>query len=407
MQNLSKNMIPLSIDKFDLLILKQLYPNFKLTIEELMNRIEKQLLKDLESLAKFDLRKYHNLEKSEPLTDEHILSCGFSVLFGFDSDELFYEIDTRLNEKLAKLQVEEDGYYQLTKYGIQIYTRIGVQSKERVKVKVIDIKEITDLSTMKIKTIIANNHENPDKKVILTLTQQNLKQAKFNYWEITKRPIYIKGIENEVGIFKTIFYFQFTPPPPPVSKYFTLLSFVTRNNVLGDYLLLENTNREFFKVKSAQIEPFIQLDGEYWNYNEGMFESLRGGIILCFQNAVLGTGIILGFDNCEVQETQEDYLGLTVLNLLDMELSTKDKDLLQIPIVGNKILILQWVDLENQLDLERRAILKKKNALKRAGEEAMLIRIEGGIRKKEILVENNHQKTYIFLEDPEIERENF
>ena len=105
-------MIPLSIDKFDLLILKQLFPNFKLTIQELMERIEKQLLKELESLAKFDLRKYLNLERNAEVTTEHILTCGVTILFGFEYDELFYEIDTRLNEKLAKLQLEDDGSYQ-------------------------------------------------------------------------------------------------------------------------------------------------------------------------------------------------------------------------------------------------------------------------------------------------------
>ena len=252
-----------------------------------------------------------------------------------------------------------------------------------------------------------DEHDQPNKKLILTLTQQNLKQAKFNYWEITKRPIYIRGIENEVGIFKTLFYFQFNPPHPLQRKIFTVLSFVSTNNVLGDYLLKDQPNGDIFKVKSAQIEPFIPLDSDYWNYNEGMFESLRGGINLTFENPVLGTGIILGFDNCEVQEGEQDYLNQTSVNLLEMELDTREKDLFRIPMVGNRILVLQWSDLETQLDLERKEILKKKNALKRAGEEAMLIKIEGEIRKKEIFTDGGIQRTFIYLEDPEIISENF
>ena len=42
---------------------------------------------------------------------------------------------------------------------------------------------------------------------------------------------------------------------------------------------------------------------------------------------------------------------------------------------GNRVLVLSWTDLENSLDLERREHLKKKNALKRAGDEAMLVQI--------------------------------
>ena len=46
-------MQPLSLDRFDLFILKQLFPNFKLSIEQIMKNIEKQLLKELESLSKY------------------------------------------------------------------------------------------------------------------------------------------------------------------------------------------------------------------------------------------------------------------------------------------------------------------------------------------------------------------
>ena len=202
-------MLPLAIDKFDLFILKQLFPNFKLTLDQIMKGIEKQLLKELESLSRYDLRKYLSLEKSEPISDDHILTCATTILFDFEYNELLYEIDSRLNEKLGKLQIEEDGIYQLTKYGLELYNRIGLHSKDRIKDKLIVINEITDLSTLKIKTIIAKENDT-NKHIIATLTQQNLKQAKFNYWEITKKPIYIRGIENEVGVFKTIFYFQFT-----------------------------------------------------------------------------------------------------------------------------------------------------------------------------------------------------
>ena len=52
-------------------------------------------------------------------------------------------------------------------------------------------------------------------------------------------------------------------------------------------------------------------------------------------------------------------------------------------------------------------IIKKKNSLKRAGEEVMLIRIAGEIRKKEILVEGENQKTFLYIEDPEILAETF
>ena len=400
-------MLPLAIDKFDLFILKQLFPNFKLPIDQIMEKIEKQLLKELESLSNYDLRKYLSLEKTEKITAEHILTCGTAILFNFEYDELFYEVDTRLNEKLTKLQVDDDGIYQLTKYGLEIYNRIGTQSKNRIKDKIIEIKEITDLSTLKIKTIIAKEH-NSNNKVILTLTQQNLKQAKFNYYEITKKPIYIKGVENEVGMFKTIFYFQFTPPPPLSTKNFTILQFVIKNRIFGDYLLRSDEELEIYKIKSSQLEPYIPLDPTFWNYSEGLFESVRGGIRVRFDNPILGTGILLGFDNCEVIMATDEYLEQTTANLLEMKLNTRNKDVLDLPIAGNRILIVNWSDLETQLDLERKEILKKKNALKRAGEEAMLIRIEGSIRRKEIMVvEQENPKTYLYLEEPEIMSENF
>ena len=400
-------MLPLAIDKFDLFILKQLFPNFKLPIDQIMEKIEKQLLKELESLSKYDLRKYLALEKTEKITNEHILTCGTAILFNFEYDELFYEIDTRLNEKLSKLQVEDDGIYQLTKYGLEIYNRIGSQSKDRIKDKIIEIQEITDLSTLKVKTIIAQEH-NTNNKVILTLTQQNLRQAKFNYWEITKKPIYIKGVENEVGMFKTIFHFQFTPPPQMPTKTFTLLQFVTKNKIFGDYLLRSDDELEIYKTKSSQLEPFIPLDPSYWNYSEGLFESVRGGIHIRFDKPILGTGILLGFDNCEVISTTDEYLEQTTANLLEMKINTRNKDILDIPIAGNRILIINWSDLETQLDLERKEILKKKNAIKRGGEDAMLIRIEGPIRRKEIMVvEQENPKTFFYLEEPEIMSENF
>ena len=56
--------------------------------------------------------------------------------------------------------------------------------------------------------------------------------------------------------------------------------------------------------------------------------------------------------------------------------------------------------------MERKDILKKKNLFKRRGEEAMLIRLEGSIRKKEIIIENG-QKIFLYLEEPEIVSENF
>ena len=55
-------MLPLAIDKFDLFILKQLFPNFKLSIEQIMTGIEKHLLKELEALSRFDLRKYFSCQ---------------------------------------------------------------------------------------------------------------------------------------------------------------------------------------------------------------------------------------------------------------------------------------------------------------------------------------------------------
>ena len=96
-----------------------------------------------------------------------------------------------------------------------------------------------------------------------------------------------------------------------------------------------------------------------------------------------------------------------MVNLVDMRLSTKEKDFLYISIPGHRTLVLSWTDLENQLDLERKEILKKKNAFKRKGEEPMLVRIEGTIRKKEVALENNIQKSYFYLEEPEIVSENF
>ncbi len=398
-------MLPLAIDKLDLFILKQLFPNFKLSIGDIVLNIEKQLLKELESLSYYDLRKYHSLAKTEPITNEHKLSCATAILFNFEYNELFYEIDTRLNEKLTKLQIENEGFYQLTTYGLELYNRIGVQSKERIKQVVIEIPEITDLSTLKIKTIIVKEHET-DKKLILTLTQTNLKQAKFNYWEITKQPIYIRGVENEVGIFKTIFYFQFTSPPQQETKNFTILSYAGKNKIAGDYQLRSEADQALYKIKSSQLEPFITLDPMNWNYNEGMYESIRGGLRIQLEKPVLGTGIILGFDTCTILAHADDYLEQTTANLLDMKLSTKDKDSFNIPIVGNTFLIINWSDLETQLDMERKDILKKKNLFKRRGEEAMLIRLEGSIRKKEIIIENG-QKIFLYLEEPEIVSENF
>ena len=399
-------MQPLSLDKFDLFILKQMFPNFKLSIEQLMKNIEKQLLKELESLSKYDVRKYLNLEKTEPITNDLLLSCATVILFDFEYDELFYEIDSRLNDKLAKLQVEDLGIYQLTKYGLELYNRIGVHSRDRIREKIIRIKEITDLSTMKIKTIIAQEYES-NHPVIVTLTQQNLKQAKFNYWEITKYPIYIKGIENEIGIFKTIFHFQFTPPPQLPIMVCTVLSLVSKNIINGDYLLKAEQNDEIYVVKTSQIEPFVSLKPQNWNYNEGMYESLRGGLKLRLVKPVLGTGKILGFDACEVIASGNDYFNTMVVNLVDMKLNTKDKDLLQVPIPGNRNLVLSWTDLENQLDMERKDILKRKNSFKRKGQDPMLVRVEGTIKKKEVMVENNVQKDYFYLEDPEIVSENF
>ena len=57
--------------------------------------------------------------------------------------------------------------------------------------------------------------------------------------------------------------------------------------------------------------------------------------------------------------------------------------------------------------MERKIILQKKNAFKRRGEEPMLIRIEGTIRKKEIKVEGDNQKSYFYLDEPEISSDNF
>lgn len=399
-------MQPLAIDRFDFLILKQLFPNFKLTIEELMDKIEKLLLKELENLSKYDIKRYFGLEKIQEITQDHILSCASKILFDFEYDELFYEIDTRLNEKLAKLQLEEDGYYQLTKYGLEIYNRIGLQSKGKIREYVIELKEIVDLSTLKIRTMIAQEHET-NKQIILTLTQMNIKQAKFNYWEITKKPIYIIGVENELGILKTVFYFQFIPPPPSPATQFTILSFERRTPILGDYILRNNTNSTIFKVKSSMLEPFIQLTPENWNYQEGLYESVRGGLTINIVKPVLGTGVLLGFDDCSVVEEENDYLDEVIANLVDMTLNTKEKDFFQVPLSGNRFLIIHWTDLENELEMERKDILKKKNSFKRKGEEPMLIRIEGTIRKKEIRVEEQHQKTFFYLDEPEITRENF
>ena len=396
-------MLPLSIDKFDLFILKQLFPNFKLSLEQIMHNIDKQLLKELESLSNYDLRKFHSLAKTDPLTDDHKLSCATSILFDFDYDELFYEIDTRLNEKLVKLQLEDDGIYQLTPYGLELYNRIGLHSKDQIIENIIDIKEITDLSTLKIKTIITQEYET-NKKLIVTLTQQNLKQAKFNYWEITKQPIYIRGVSDELGLIKTVFYFQFTAPPQLPKINFSILSLVSKNKIGGDYLLRSEIDQLLYKIKASQIDPYVPLDPKYWNYSEGLYESIRGGIIVQLEKPVLGTGIILGFDRCTVVEESDDYLGLTTANLLDMKQSTKDKDIFTIAVGGNRVLILNWSDLESQLDLERREILKKKNALKRK-DEPMLIKIEGPIRKKEIILEGS--KIYFYLEEPEIISENF
>lgn len=368
--------------------------------------MEKQLLKDLESLSKFDLRKELDLDKSELITDEHFLACGIPILFGFDYDEFFYEIDSRLNDKLGKLQLEEDGFYKLTKYGLSLYSRIGVHSKDRIKQIIIDIKEITDLSTLKVKTIIAMEHES-NRKIILTLTQQNIKQAKFNYWEIKKNPIHVRGVENEIGIYKTIFYFQFNPPSQLTKKEFTILSFIARTSFLGDYLLKERISGELFKIKESYLEPFIPLTPENWNYNEGLYESLRGGLKIALENPVLGTGIILGFDNCETIDSVEDYFNLTTINLVDMKLSTKDKDLFQVQITGNRVLILLWTDLENQLDMERKEILKKKNSFKRRGEEPMLVQIEGPIKKQEVMLLGENEKIFYYLDEPEITSENF
>ena len=405
MRNL-ETMQPLAIDKFDFLILKQLFPNFKLSIEEIMNKIEKLLIKELENLSKYDIKRYFGLEKIQDITEDHILECASTILFDFDYDELFYEIDTRLNEKLSKLQIEDEEHYQLTKYGLEIYNRIGLQTKGRIRDKTIEIKEIVDLSTLKIRTLIAHEFET-DNQLIVTLTQQNIKQAKFNYWEITKRPIYIQGIENELGIFKTVFYFQFHPPQASPSMTFTILAFERRTPILGDYILRNNTNSTILKVKSSMLEPFIPLTPENWNYLDGLYESVRGGLELRMIKPVLGTGIVLGFDDCIVIGEEEDYLEEVEANLVDMALNTKEKDFFQVPIAGYRYLIINWTDLENQLEMERKDILKKKNSFKRRGDEPMLIRIEGDIRKKEIRVEENHQKIFFYLDEPEITRENF
>ena len=185
---------------------------------------------------------------------------------------------------------------------------------------------------------------------------------------------------------------------------FSILSLVSKNKIGGDYLLRSEIDQLLYKIKASQIDPYVPLDPKYWNYSEGLYESIRGGIIVQLEKPVLGTGIILGFDRCTVVEESDDYLGLTTANLLDMKQSTKDKDIFTIAVGGNRVLILNWSDLESQLDLERREILKKKNALKRK-DEPMLIKIEGAIRKKEIILEGS--KIYFYLEEPEIISENF
>jgi hypothetical protein len=373
-----------------------------------MKKTEKIILKKLETLSKFDLRKYLNLEKTSNITDEDILTCGYRILFEFEYDDLFYEIENRLNTNLVKLQIQEedDGVYKLTKYGMELFNRIGIEAKERIIDKKIKIKEITDLSTLKIKTIIVFEYES-EKELIITLTQKNIKQAKFNYWEITKQPIYIRGVIDELGLISTIFHFQFIPQPQLPHINFKILAISGKNINTYDYLIQDQIENSYYALQASLIEPHINLTPDTWNYSDGQFESIRGGVEIRLYKPTYNTERILGFEGIEIISTPLTYLDQTIVNLVEILLNTKEKDSFSVSFYGNRSLTINWSDLESQLDLTRREILKKKNTIKKAGEVGMLIRVEGDIRKEEIILDQGNHKTFYYLEEPIIEPENF
>lgn len=410
-------MEPIIVSRFDILILRQLFPNHKRTIAEIAESITRDLKKRLINLHSKQILNLYDIDKDEISIEK--LKIGLEILCNIEYDYLSVDIEERLDEILTRVTIKDESMnhpelnqYSLTPEGIQYYNRCW----NWIQLPVVDLVISLELFPFHPKyelrfppTLIIvkdlnedqdqDQDQDSDRMRIISLGLRDIKASHVAFRSLLKGPVYIRGEIDSLGILQNIHFIRQEPYMMANSKQFEITQNRSPAGITLQYTLktLDTPDPQLYLIHGSLLEPVIPLQEQYWNYTETKYESIRAGMQLELINPeILGNTMIKRFDQLQIVATPSNLFEEQIVDLFKVHTQYRNKEKIALQWHPSKFVIIIWEDLENELGYSKPGILKQKRTLQKKGQESMLIQLEAKISREEIKINRQGNKEFYY-----------
>lgn len=377
-------------------VLQTLYPNFKKTVEEIEHQIQRSLLKALTSISYHDIVRMYGLNSRSEVTQSLVADLGLRLLAGTTLDNLDQEVEERLKGVLECVVIEDQGVYQLSKYGVNLTRRCFHQSSKVVvdwKVKFTNLPYHSNFREIQVLA-----HRLPAQTLcIVHLVGSILKVNKMAYWNLMRDSLFVRGLLDSFGILQTVYYIRFTPPPKRVVEEFVVRS-GTISGQKESYVVQHLSTKKQFLLAGELLEPEVPLKPDLWSYVDGEYTFVKTGITVELGNPVIAVDLIKSFETIRITHQPRQRLSSLVLDLLEsFTHKTSGTTFLAFKAPNNVVILVSWEDVEEELGYEREEIQRLKIKYKQMGELGLPVRVEGVISRQEFRQVAGVEQTLYYL----------